>query len=76
MNQRPALAESRRKLLEAREKRIHPERDEKVLTSWNGLMLTGLADAGRLLGEPRYLDLSAHGYLDELRELVLEMASR
>ena len=35
----PALAEARRKLFQACEKRIHPGRDDKVLTLWNGLML-------------------------------------
>ncbi|MFN2250184.1 MAG: thioredoxin domain-containing protein, partial [Candidatus Promineifilaceae bacterium] len=44
MEQRPALAESRRKLFEVREQRAHPGRDEKVLTSWNGLMLAAFAE--------------------------------
>jgi uncharacterized protein YyaL (SSP411 family) len=44
-DQRPALAESRHKLFQAREKRMHPGRDEKVLTSWNGLMLAAFAEA-------------------------------
>jgi uncharacterized protein YyaL (SSP411 family) len=47
MEQRPALAQARRKLFEAREKRVHPGRDEKVLTSWNGLMLAAFAEAAR-----------------------------
>ncbi len=45
MDQRPALAGARRKLFEAREQRVHPGRDEKVLTSWNGLMLAAFAEA-------------------------------
>jgi uncharacterized protein YyaL (SSP411 family) len=49
MDQRPALAEARRKLFEAREQRVHPGRDEKVLTSWNGLMLAAFAEAARAL---------------------------
>jgi uncharacterized protein YyaL (SSP411 family) len=49
MHQRPALAEARRKLFEAREKRIHPGRDDKVLTAWNGLMLAAFAEAARIL---------------------------
>jgi uncharacterized protein YyaL (SSP411 family) len=49
IGQRPALAEARRKLFEAREKRAHPGRDEKVLTSWNGLMLAAFAEAARAL---------------------------
>jgi uncharacterized protein YyaL (SSP411 family) len=43
LEQRPALAEARRRLFEAREQRIHPDRDEKVLTSWNGLIGRALA---------------------------------
>jgi uncharacterized protein YyaL (SSP411 family) len=50
--QRPALAEARRKLFEAREERIRPGRDEKVLTSWNGLMLAAFAEAARVLSWP------------------------
>lgn len=39
---------------QAREKRIHPLRDEKILTAWNGMMISSLAQAGVLLDEPRY----------------------
>jgi len=50
------LADSRRKLLEARSRRARPGRDNKVLTGWNGLMIDALARAGAALGEPRYLE--------------------
>ncbi len=49
------LAEARRKLFEARERRVRPHRDEKILVSWNGLMISALARAGRALDEPRYV---------------------
>ena len=39
-------------LFEARSHRIRPARDEKVITSWNGLMVKGMATAGRILGDP------------------------
>ncbi|MFB3108130.1 MAG: thioredoxin domain-containing protein [Candidatus Binatia bacterium] len=39
------LRQSRAKLLEVREKRVKPFRDEKILTSWNGLILSGIAEA-------------------------------
>jgi uncharacterized protein YyaL (SSP411 family) len=42
-------------LLKAREKRPYPHRDDKVLTGWNGLMITALAEAAEALDEPRYL---------------------
>jgi uncharacterized protein YyaL (SSP411 family) len=47
IDQRPALSEARRKLFGAREKCAHPGRDDKVLTSWNGLMLAAFAEAAR-----------------------------
>ena len=46
---RAELAEARRKLFTAREQRVHPGRDDKVLTSWNGLMLAAFAEAARAL---------------------------
>ncbi len=42
------------KLFEVREKRIHPQKDDKILTDWNGLMIAALAKAGRVLSEPAY----------------------
>jgi uncharacterized protein YyaL (SSP411 family) len=53
---RAELAESRATLLAAREGRIPPAKDTKILTSWNGLMLAPLAEGSRILGEERYLD--------------------
>ncbi len=53
--ERESLAQARRKLLEARERRVHPGKDDKVLTSWNGLMLAAFAEAGRVLGRKDYL---------------------
>ena len=50
------LAKWRRKLFEAREKRVHPGKDTKILTSWNGLMIAALARGGRVLGEVEYTD--------------------
>lgn len=45
----------RKALWSAREEREHPLRDDKVLTAWNGMMITALAQSSRLLDEPRYL---------------------
>lgn len=55
LDRRDTLAPARRLLLEARRQRIPPARDEKVLTSWNGLMLAALAEAGRVLGRQDYI---------------------
>jgi uncharacterized protein YyaL (SSP411 family) len=51
-----AIDSARAKLLAARNLRIWPARDEKILTSWNALVIKGLAVAGRVLGRP---DLTA-----------------
>ncbi|MCE9607852.1 MAG: thioredoxin domain-containing protein [Planctomycetia bacterium] len=52
---RTELSAARAKLLAVRTKRIPPGLDDKVLTSWNGLMIDAMATAARVLGEPRYL---------------------
>ena len=69
MDQRPELAEARCKLFEAREKRMHPGRDEKVLTSWNGLMLAAFAEAPRTLSRADYQDVAERNAEFLLREL-------
>jgi uncharacterized protein YyaL (SSP411 family) len=48
------LASARSKLFRARSSRVRPHRDDKVLASWNGMMLGALARAGAALGEPRF----------------------
>ncbi|MFN2645905.1 MAG: thioredoxin domain-containing protein [Burkholderiales bacterium] len=51
-----ALVESaRRKLFLAREKRVRPGRDEKILVSWNALAIRGMAHAARAFGVPEWL---------------------
>ncbi|MDW3649169.1 MAG: thioredoxin domain-containing protein [Bacteroidia bacterium] len=49
------MAEGRAKLLEARAKRIRPGLDDKILCSWNALMLQGYLDAYRVFGEEAFL---------------------
>lgn len=45
-----------KKLFDVREKRIHPLKDDKILTDWNGLMIAAMAKAYRVLGDKRYLE--------------------
>jgi uncharacterized protein YyaL (SSP411 family) len=70
LEQRAALGQPRRRLFEARGERVHPSRDEKVLTSWNGLMLAAFAEAARALnrGDYRQIAERSAGFL--LSELV------
>jgi len=42
------------KLFRSREKRIHPLKDDKILTDWNGLMIAALAQGSRILSNPGY----------------------
>ncbi len=49
------LFEAKQKLLQYREKRVRPGLDDKQLTSWNALMVTGLVDAYNAFGEASYL---------------------
>jgi uncharacterized protein YyaL (SSP411 family) len=48
------LESGRNKLFEIREKRIRPQRDDKILTDWNGLFIAALAKAARSLGSDEY----------------------
>jgi hypothetical protein len=50
------LEASRQKLFDVREKRIHPFKDDKILTDWNGLMIAAFAQGSIVLEEPRYAD--------------------
>lgn len=51
---RERLEAARQKLFALREKRVHPYKDDKILTDWNGLMIAALAKGAQVLDEPRY----------------------
>ncbi|MCB1230122.1 MAG: thioredoxin domain-containing protein [Verrucomicrobiae bacterium] len=46
----------RKKLFAAREQRVHPQKDDKILTDWNGLMIAAYARASQVLGEDTYAE--------------------
>lgn len=59
----------RKKLFNHRKQRIHPQKDDKVLTDWNGLMISAFARSGRALDEQSYLDTAKRAADFCLREL-------
>jgi uncharacterized protein YyaL (SSP411 family) len=63
------LESARRKLYAAREKRVRPALDDKVLASWNALMIAGMARAARVFGRPEWL-ASARRALDFIRRMM------
>ncbi|MGI6064945.1 MAG: thioredoxin domain-containing protein [Bacillota bacterium] len=67
--QRRLLKKERQALFEAREKRIHPFKDDKILTSWNGLMIAALALAARVFNEPIYRQAAENAALFILKKL-------
>ncbi|MFT9486248.1 MAG: thioredoxin domain-containing protein [Tepidibacillus sp.] len=50
---------SRKKLFEVREKRIYPHKDDKILTSWNGMMIAAFAKGAKVLNRTDYSEVSA-----------------
>ncbi|MEJ0092353.1 MAG: thioredoxin domain-containing protein [Methylocella sp.] len=56
------LTTLRQMLFEAREKRVHPGLDDKIMADWNGLMIAALVNAATLLREPQWIALAARAY--------------
>ncbi|TGE36185.1 thioredoxin domain-containing protein [Desulfosporosinus fructosivorans] len=61
-----SLEGARQSLFAAREQRIHPHKDDKILTAWNGLMIAALAKGAQVLGENSYLEAA-----DKAAEFIL-----
>jgi len=59
------FSDLKKKMFDARSKRVRPHLDDKVLTGWNALMISAMAQAGAVLDEPKYRDaaIRAAGYL-------------
>jgi hypothetical protein len=66
------VEDASRKLIAAREKRIRPGRDEKVLTSWNGLMISGFSKGFAVTGDPIYLNAAK----DAVRFIETKLSSK
>jgi len=52
----------RQELFSVREKRIHPHKDDKILTDWNGLMIAALAKGAQVFDETSYLDAAKNAF--------------
>ena len=65
-----AIARARGLLYAEREKRVHPGLDDKVLASWNGLMLAAFAEAAAVLGRADYLAVAVRNALFLTRQMV------
>jgi len=69
LEQRALLRDSRALLGQVRERRVRPNRDDKVLTAWNGLMLAAFAEAARALQRSDYAHIAERSADMVLREL-------
>ena len=66
------ITSAKAKLMEARERRIHPGRDDKALTAWNGMMLRSFAEAASILERDDYRQAATDCAEFLLRELVAD----
>ena len=57
------LSKARESLFTVRERRIHPGKDDKILTDWNGLMIAALARGAAVFAEPVYFEAARRAYL-------------
>ena len=64
--------QSRQKLFVARQGRIHPSKDDKILTDWNGLMIAALARGAQVLNRPEYTDAASRAADFSLEKLRRE----
>lgn len=64
------MAAAKEKLLQVRDQRVRPAKDDKILVSWNGLMIHSMARAGAALGDPTFIEAAkraAHFVLSNMR---------
>ncbi|HSQ83581.1 MAG TPA: thioredoxin domain-containing protein, partial [Desulfobacterales bacterium] len=61
----------RNRLFHAREKRVHPLKDDKILTDWNGLMIAAFAFGARVMDKPQYAEVArkaVHFILSKMKD--------
>ena len=66
------LESARRRLLQLRQGRVRPHRDEKILTAWNGLVIGGLANAAAAFSQPQYAAIAARAAETILEVMMVE----
>jgi uncharacterized protein YyaL (SSP411 family) len=66
---RKHLGSARERLFKVRGERVHPHKDDKILTDWNGLMIAALAKGARVFDEPRYSEAAGQAVDFILRTL-------
>lgn len=71
-NESDFVEKCRKKLFEYREKRVHPYKDDKILTSWNGLMIAAMAMGGRILDDENLTHTAGKSANFILKKLVRE----
>jgi uncharacterized protein YyaL (SSP411 family) len=64
------LESSRQMLFAERDERIHPHKDDKILASWNGLMIAALAKGAKVTGDSRYAEAAARAADFVLKHMV------
>lgn len=69
-NLKEQLEKMRVKLYDYREKRIHPFKDDKTLTSWNGLAISSFAYSGRIFNNQNYIEISERAADFVLKKLI------
>jgi uncharacterized protein YyaL (SSP411 family) len=67
-----SLTASRERLFAERSKRVRPGLDDKILSGWNGLMLTALARVGAVLNEPRYVEAASRAADFLIQSMVID----
>jgi uncharacterized protein YyaL (SSP411 family)/aryl-alcohol dehydrogenase-like predicted oxidoreductase len=66
-----SLVRSRALAYEARSQRVPPGLDDKILTAWNGMMISAMAEGARVLGDSRYLEAA-----EQAADFLLQSLSR
>jgi uncharacterized protein YyaL (SSP411 family) len=66
------LADCRAKLLAAREPRVRPGWDDKVLADWNGLMLAAIAEASQVFSRPDWLAAAVEGFAFVCEDMAVD----